>query len=83
MTVSDSTAVVTLALSVLERGKGLLDNPCTSTPRRTEVAMGLLDIMSALANEYDPGHFTDEEIELISNITLTCLGELIIQQEGL
>jgi len=80
---TESTAIVSYALQLLVRGNTELEDPFVPTPRREEVAMGLLEIMGALANEYDPGHFTDEEIELITNTTMVCLDTLVNQaQEG-
>ena len=68
----DTTTDATDALTVLDEGAYILAND-PDHPNYLHIAMQLINTIGTLMDQYTPDHFTDEEIDFISDLTFMCI----------
>ena len=67
-----TTTEMSNCLTVLDEGALILTNQ-PDHPNHLLIAMQLINTIGTLMDQYTPDHFTDEEIDFVTDLTSMCI----------
>lgn len=67
-----TTTEMSNCLTVLDEGAFILTNQ-PDHPNHLLIAMQLINTIGTLMDQYTPDHFTDEEIDFVTDLTSMCI----------